>query len=777
MTVSLSLAVLALQTFFVARVDVRGVVKEASGAALSDVVVELVEGGAALPRMDTLTDSDGRFAFDSGTVDGVRERAVRHREGVAVVLEKPATLRVELRDMRGVRIAGRTLGADRGRWAVEGVASLLPRAARGVFVGTVSANGRVLGTALVPALGGSSSALRLAPVSEGASARTAAVTDFVIAFRKAGFLPKTISLGALVENVGDVVLSRDPLEKRIDSVLALMSLAEKVGQMTQGVIGTGSKDLGTYMLGSLLSGGGDVLPDYAALQKVSLSTPRKIPMIYGIDAVHGQAKAAGATIFPHHIGLGATRDSALVRRVGEITAQEMLGSGTDWAFAPCIAVPQDERWGRTYEGFGETPELAVSLGAAEVRGLQGTFTPWSVVACAKHFVADGGTTWGTGTQKTDLDQGDALITEEQVRRIHLPGYRAAVRAGVGTVMPSYSLINGLRNHANTKLLTGVLKTELGFDGFVISDYLAIEQIDSTDYSASVAAAVNAGVDMAMEPGRHRDFVTTLVALVKSGDVPQARVDDAVRRILRVKFRAGRMDSPYLPTFAASPLGTTDHRAVAREAVRKSLVVLVNDSVAGKRVLPLPAAGVIAVHGSHANNTGLQCGGWTLSWQGVSTSTVTGATTILQGFRDVMKGASIVSSTTRVQNASVAVFVVGEQPYAEMWGDITETDFADFDPGAATTSLMASYKQAGIPVVTVFVTGRPRPVSSLLKNSNAFVVAWLPGSEGAGVADVLAGAYPPSGLLPHSWPAKGTDVPLNVGDGKTPAFPYGFGLTW
>lgn len=777
MTISLSLAALALQTFLSARVDVRGVVKDASGAALPDVVVELVEGASALPRMDTLTGSDGRFAFDSGTADGVRERALRRGEGVAVVLDRPANLRVEVRDMRGVRIAGRSVAAGRGSWTVEGVASLLPRTARGVFVGSVSIEGRVLGSAMVPSLGGPAPALRVAPASETPAARPAAVTDFVVAFRRTGYLPKSVALGSLVEDVGDVVLTRDPLEKRIDSVLALMSLDDKVGQMTQGVIGTGSKDLGTLMLGSLLSGGGDVLPDYAALQKVALSTPRKIPMIYGIDAVHGQAKAAGATVFPHHIGLGATRDSALVRRVGEITALEMLGSGTDWAFAPCIAVPQDERWGRTYEGFGETPELAVSLGAAEVRGLQGASTPWSVVACAKHFVADGGTTWGTGTQKSDLDQGDAQITEEQLRRIHLPGYRAAVRAGVGTVMPSYSLINGLRNHANTKLLTGVLKTELGFDGFVISDYLAIEQIDSTDYSASVAAAVNAGVDMSMEPGRHRNFITTLVALVKSGTVPQSRIDDAVRRILRVKFRAGRMDSPYLPTFAASPLGKAEHRAVAREAVRKSLVVLVNDSVAGKRVLPLPATGVVAVHGSHANNTGLQCGGWTLSWQGVSTSTVTGATTILQGFRDVMKNASIVSSTTRVQNASVAVFVVGEQPYAEMYGDISEADFADFDPGAATTSLMAAYKQAGVPVVTVFVTGRPRPVPTLLGNSSAFVVAWQPGSEGAGVADVLSGAYPPTGLLPHSWPAKGEDVPLNIGDGGKPAFPYGFGLTW
>jgi len=777
MSIALPL-IFALQAVASFRIDVRGSVFDASGAPLSNAVVELVEGGSALPRMDTLTDANGLFAFDSGTSDAVRGRASRRADGFVATLERPEALRVELRDMRGVRVAGRTVDAARGAWRIVGIESLLPHAARGVFVGTVSARGRVLATVLVPALGGPASALRLESATSSAAARTADATGLVVEFRKVGFLPKTVAIGSSIADLGVVVLSRDPLESRIDSVMALMTLDDKIGQMTQGEIGTGSKDLATLKLGSLLSGGGDLLPDYAALQKTALSTARKIPMIYGIDAVHGTAKADNATVFPHHIGLGATRDSALVRRVGEVTAQEMLGSGTDWTFAPCIAVPRDERWGRTYEGFGETPELAVSLGAAEVRGLQGASTPWRVIACAKHFVADGGTTWGTGTQGTSLDQGDAQISEDELRRIHLPGYRAAVRAGVGTVMASYSFVNGVRNHANKKLLTDVLKTEMGFDGFVISDWLAIEQIDSFDYSYSVEAAVNAGVDMSMEPGlSHATFVSTLRALVNSGAVAQSRIDDAVRRILRVKYRAGRMDSPYLPTFVTSPLGTAEHRAVAREAVRKSLVVLVNDSVGGKPALPLPSTGVIAIHGTHADNTGLQCGGWTLGWQGQSIKAVTGATSILQGFRNVMTGATITSSTTRVLNANAAIFVVGEQPYAEMKGDLTESAFADFDPGAATTSLMASYVQAGVPVVTVFVSGRPRPVPTLLKNSDAFVAAWLPGSEGAGVADVLSGAYPPVGVLPHSWPKAGTDVPLNAGDGKVPAFPYGFGLTW
>lgn len=776
MSISLLLA-LSLHVLASLRIDVQGVVVDGSGAAIPDAVVELVEGASVLPRMDTLSDSKGVFAFDSGVIDAVRGRAVRQGGGFVVALDARTRLRVELRDVDGGLVASRTLDAGRGTWRIAGVQSLLPRGSRGVHAAVAVAEGRILSSWLVPSLASGNASLRLEPASASSTARAAEASTFALTVRKAGYLARNVVLASSVESVGNVVLTKDPLEKRIDSVMALMDLDDKVGQMTQGVIGTGSRDLASLRLGSLLSGGGDPLPDFDALQDDALSTPRKIPMIYGIDAVHGTAKAEGATVFPHHIGLGATRDSALVRRVGEATAREMLATGTDWTFAPCIAVVQDERWGRTYEGFGETPELAVSLGAAEVRGLQGTRTPWSVIACAKHFVADGGTTWGTGTQGTALDQGDARISEEEMRRVHLPGYRAAVRAGVGTVMASYSLVDGVRNHGNKKLLTDVLKTELGFDGFVISDWLAIRQLDTTDFIGDIEKCVNAGVDMAMEPGSHAKFITNLKSLVNSGKVTQARIDDAVRRILRVKFRSGRMDNPYMPVFVADPLGTADHRAVAREAVRKSLVVLVNDTVRGKPVLPLPATGTIAVHGTHANNSGLQCGGWTMSWQGLSTNTIVGATTILQGFKDVMASATIVNPTTQVANASAAVFVVGESPYAEMKGDMTERTFADFDPGAATTALIAAYRQAGVPVVTVFLTGRPRPVPTLLKVSDAFVVAWLPGSEGAGVADVLSGAHAPVGLLPHTWPAAGTDVPLRAGDGKTPAFPYGFGLTW
>ncbi len=767
---------LAMHALAGAGVHLRGVVVDAADRPLGDVVVELVAPGAVLPRMATLTGIDGSFAFDSGEAEsGIRARAFRAKGG-ELVLDRPGAgpVVLDVMGLRGERVAERVLDMPAGRLRLEGLGSLVPVGRRGVFLVRAREAGAHAGV-LVTSLGNAPESLRW---RQDVPPPARVVTDSVLpelSLRKVGFLRRSVEIPALSHDAGRIVLVRDPLEDRIDSVMARMDLDDKLGQMTQGVIGSGSLDLGASRLGSLLSGGGDSLPDHPVLQDVALGTPRAIPMIYGIDAVHGTAKVANAVVFPHHIGLGATRDSALVRRIGEATATEMLASGTDWAFAPCIAVPQDDRWGRTYEGFGETPELAAMLGAAEIRGLQGARAPWSVIACAKHFVADGGTTWGTGTQATPLDQGDARIADSVLRRIHLPGYVAAVREGVGTVMASYSLVRGVRNHAHKELLTGVLKRELGFDGFVISDWLAIGQIDKLDYATSVRQAVEAGVDMAMEPNQHRLFLTTLKALVQSGQVTQARIDDAVRRILRVKYRSGRMDSPHLPRFLVDPIGSAPHRAVAREAVRRSLVVLENESVGGVSPLPLPPTGTIAVHGSHADDGGLQCGGWTLGWQGKA-GKVPGATTILGGLREVLGAARVVTQAARVSEAKVALFVVGEPPYAEMKGDLEAAAFADFRPDATTTSLMAAYRAAGVPVVTIFVTGRARPVASLLAASDAFVVAWLPGSEGAGIADVLSGAVAPSGLLPVSWPLN-TQMVVNVGDGKPSAFPYGFGLSW
>lgn len=776
------LALALTQGLFAAGLQVVGKVVDAKGMAIPDAVVELVESGAVLPRLDTLSDREGLFVFELDAV-GVRPQHRVDAGAWSVQVPTRGDLRIEVLGLDGRLLAERSVWTESGAKRLDGLGSLVPQDRKGVFAVGISLDGKRLGAFLVGRAGGNVPAFRLQPLVAGVATRQAAnPVPMSVDVRKAGYLPQTVWLAntSLPQALGNVVLERDPLESRIDSILALMNLDDKIGQMTQGLIGTragsGSADLGNLRLGSLLSGGGDPLPDYPALQNVALSTPRKIPMIYGIDAVHGTAKVNKATVFPHHIGLGATRDSALVRKIGEATALEMLASGTDWAFAPCIAVPQDDRWGRTYEGFGETPELAAMMGAAEVRGLQGTSSPWSVIACAKHFLADGGTTWGTGTQKTQLDQGDARVSMDELRRVHLPGYRAAVRAGVGTVMASYSLVNGVRNHANKDLLTGVLKTELGFDGFVVSDWLAIGQIeDSIRYKEAVRRAILAGVDMGMEPNQHAKFIAALKELVGEGAVSNERIDDAVRRILRVKFRAGRMESPYLPEFVTSPIGSASHREIARDAVRKSLVLLKNDPVGGRTALPLPANGTIAVHGTHADNAGLQCGGWTLSWQGVS-GAVPGATTILQGMKSVISGASVVTGSSQVSGASVAVFVVGEQPYAEMKGDLSDTAFGDFAPSGVAT-LMAAYRKAGVPVVTVLLSGRARPAPTLLAATDAFVAGWLPGSEGAGVADVLSGAYAPTGRLPVSWPLDGAHPIVNVGDGQNAAFPYGFGLSW
>lgn len=778
------LALALAQGVFAAGVQVVGKVVDAKGAAIADAVVELAQPDALLPQSDTLSDVAGRFGFEFDAV-GVRRDRLVGRGSRDLFVPRKGDLRLEIRGLDGRVVAQRSVWTEPGAKRLEGLEALVPKGRKGVFLVRVEQEGRQLGSFLVGHAGATRSEFTIGSSVSIAAARSAeASSGLSVWVRKAGYLARKASVapGAGLQDLGELVLERDPLESRIDSVLALMDLDDKIGQMTQGLIGeksptSGSADLAKLRLGSLLSGGGDPLPDYAALQNVALSTPRRIPMIYGIDAVHGTAKARNATVFPHHIGLGATRDSALVRRVGEATAREMLATGTDWTFAPCIAVVRDDRWGRSYEGFGETPELAVELGVAEIRGLQGTSEPWNVIACAKHFIADGGTTYGTGTQKTPLDQGDAKIGMDELRKIHLPGYVAAVRAGVGTVMASYSLVDGVRNHANKDLLTGVLKTELGFDGFVVSDWLAIGQVeDSTRYKEAVRRAVLAGIDMAMEPDNHAKFITTLKSLVSEGAVTAERIDDAVRRILRVKFRSGRMDSPFLPEFTKSPVGVASHREIGREAVRKSLVVLKNQTIGGKATLPLAATGNIAVHGTHADNGGLQCGGWTLGWQG-EPGEVPGATTILAGMRQVLGTGRIVTGSSAVSGAAAAVFVVGELPYAEMRGDLTEKSFADFVPDASTASLMASYRQAGVPVVTVFVSGRARPVPTLLAASDAFVAAWLPGSEGAGVADVLSGAYAPTGTLPVSWPLDASQATVNVGDGKTPAFPYGFGLTW
>ncbi len=462
--------------------------------------------------------------------------------------------------------------------------------------------------------------------------------------------------------------------ERVADLLPRMSLEDKVGQMTQAERGALSpvSDLATYRIGSVLSGGGSApSPNnatgwadmYDAFQRQALSTPLGIPMIYGVDAVHGHNNVAGATIFPHNIGLGATRDPGLVERIGRATAEEVAGTGVDWTFAPCVCVARNDRWGRTYESFGEDPGL-VSAMTTIVDGFQGPSLDGrtSVLATAKHYIGDGGTTGGD-------DQGDTRLSEAELRAVHLPPFRAAVERGVGSVMVSYSSWNGVKLHGHRQLITGLLKGELGFTGFVVSDWAGIDQLDGQEgfTAEEVRSAVNAGIDMVMVPNDYRRFVSLLKAEVQAGRVPMSRIDDANRRILTKKFELGLFERPLSDRSLTGGVGGAEHRALAREAVRKSQVLLKNDGL-----LPLAkTGGKIFVAGRNADDIGNQSGGWTISWQGSSGNTTTG-TTILQGIRDAVgSGATVTYSRdgSGVDSSyRAAIAVVGETPYAEGQGD-------------------------------------------------------------------------------------------------------------
>jgi beta-glucosidase len=572
-----------------------------------------------------------------------------------------------------------------------------------------------------------------------------------------------------------------------EKLLSQMSLDEKIGQMTQAdMLALKDKaDVQKYFLGSVLSGGTSDPKDgnspaawLGAVEEFraeALKTRLKIPLLYGIDAVHGNNNIDGAVIFPHNIGLGATHNPELVERAERVTAEEALGVGVQWAFAPCIAVAQNERWGRTYESFGDSPDLVSPLGAAAVRGLQGEnlSTRASVLACAKHFIGDGGTENGK-------DQGDDVCDEATLRKLFLPPYVSAVKAGAGSIMVSYSSWNGVKMHGNKYLLTDVLKGELGFKGFLVSDWAAIDQI-SKDYKSDVETSVNAGLDMVMipygpsdlnEPNNYVKFITSLKELVNEGKVPQSRIDDAVRRILTVKYQMGLFDQTTVDPKLTAGIGSAAHRKVARECVQQSLVLLKNTN----RVLPLPKKiKRLVVVGAAADDLGRQCGGWTIDWQGGSGKVTRGGTTILTAIRDIVsKDTEVVFSPdgAEAKGADAIVTVVGEMPYAEMKGDNQEPRISDAD-----AAVIAKAKQSGAPVVTVILSGRPLILGSSLDTTDALLAAWLPGTEGQGVADVLFGDFNPTGKLPRSWPRDASQLNGYSINMDHPLFPRGFGLAY
>lgn len=577
-------------------------------------------------------------------------------------------------------------------------------------------------------------------------------------------------------------------------LLGRMTLAEKIGQMTQADLSfVPDKDvIRELALGSVLSGGNADPEDgnsleawartYDTCQQQALRTRLRIPILYGIDAVHGNNNVLAAVIFPHNIGLGCADDPELVERIGRVTALEVRATGIQWTFAPCVTVPRDDRWGRTYEGFSEDPERVARLGAALVRGLQTADLSRSdaVLACAKHFIGDGGTSgevrpsWFHEGSQLSWDQGDTRCDLTTLRRIHLRPYLPCLAEGVGSIMPSYSSWNGVKCTASHELLTDLLKVELGFGGFLISDYRAIDQCHD-DYKTAIGMAINAGIDMAMVPEKYREYVRLLEELVNEGEVPMARIDDAVTRILRVKAAMGLLQPgrDHLSSkVARDGFGSDARRAVAREAVRKSLVVLKNDGV-----LPLSSGeGKTHVAGVAADDLGVQCGGWTIDWQGKSGLVTEGGTTLLEGLRQLADGAEVTYAVDGegAGNADTTIVVVGEQPYAEGYGDNRALTLSESD-----VALINRVGERDTRLVLVILSGRPLVLDdSILGHADAIVAAWLPGSEGAGVAEVLFGEFAPAGTLAYSWPRFAEQHPINLGDADyDPLFPVGHGLTY
>jgi beta-glucosidase len=599
--------------------------------------------------------------------------------------------------------------------------------------------------------------------------------------------------------------SSQPIDVRVEELLKQMTLDEKIGQMTQVEKNTNHPgDITKYFIGSILSGGGgspanNTVQDWYAMvegfQNEALETRLGIPLLYGVDAVHGHGNLLNATVFPHNIGLGATNNPELVEKIGRATAEEILATGIPWNFSPVIAVVQDVRWGRTYEGFSEETEIVAALGAAYIRGMQTLKdgdrpAPGQTIltlATPKHFIGDGATIWGSSrTESYKLDQGNMQVPETVLRELFLPPYQSAVQAGALNVMASFSSWKGTKLHAEQHLVTEILKDELGFNGFIVSDWQAMDQIYPDDYYASIVTSVNAGVDMNMVPYDYISFIETMKTAVNNGDLPESRVDEAVRRILRVKFALGLFEHPMPDTKYQATVRSREHLELARQAVRESLVLLKNEN----NILPLSKdTPVIFVAGEGANNIGLQSGGWTLEWQGKLGNDNEG-TTIFSGLRAAMNSGTQIEynhdgdfsefkdADGNPLLADVGIVVLSEKLYAEGVGDTADISLTDIEVG-----LLNEVKKQSKSLVIILLSGRPRVIAEELPLAEAWVAAWLPGTEGGGIADVLFGDHPFTGKTAYSWPRSNEQLPINVNNaqGKTdcdaPLFPFGYGLAY
>lgn len=606
-----------------------------------------------------------------------------------------------------------------------------------------------------------------------------------------------VAILVLVLGIIGVFLAAPPVSYRVEALLVRMTLAEKIGQMT--LVEKNSikdKDITDKFIGGLLSGGGGYpsrnTPEgwsemVNGFQEYALRTRLGIPLIYGVDAVHGHGNLRGTTIFPHNIGLGATRDRDLVERIGQTTAVEMAATGIYWNFAPVVAVPQDIRWGRTYEGYSENTELVSKLGAAYIKGLQNVGSspnlsaPTTVLATPKHFVGDGGTAWGSSDtfimQQFMLDQGVTDVDEATLRAVYLSPYVAAIDTGAMSIMVSFSSWGGMKMHAQKYLLTDVLKGELDFKGFLVADWQGIDQIPG-DYYSDIVTSINAGLDMIMVPYDYDAFINGLTEAVNNGDVPLERIDDAVRRILTVKFQLGLFERPFADASLLPLVRSDKHRELAREAVRKSLVLLKNDN----NTLPLAKdTPLIFVAGQGADDIGIQSGGWTIEWQG-KPGNITPGTTILEAIRNTVSENTIVlynrwGQFDRVTDevADVGIVVMGEMPYAEGVGDDEDLTLSEGD-----IAVIERVRERSKKVVVILISGRPMIVTEHLDQWDAFIAAWLPGTEGQGAADVLFGDYPFTGKLPYTWPRAMDQIPFDFDHmeptgPEAPLFPFGYGL--
>lgn len=643
----------------------------------------------------------------------------------------------------------------------------------------------------------------------------------------------------------------DAIAKKVSDLLSKMTLAEKVGQMTQVDLRMFDdiNDINKYGIGSVLSGGSgspknntpkDWLEMVNGFQKISMKSRLAIPLIYGVDAVHGHNNLLGATIFPHNLALGAANNPDLTFRVNKATATEVAATGIHWTFSPCVSVPQDPRWGRFYEGFGESTELVNKQTLAAVNGYQSVLTNTNdkqVAACAKHFLGDGGTIWGTGTEVDGIhpyliDQGDVFLDEKDLREIHLPPYEKAISADVKTIMISFSSISGEKCHGNKVLINDLLKTELGFEGFVVSDWGGINQLPG-GYKSDIINGINAGIDMVMVPGirqgdpfyaknkHYKDFISLLIEAVNEGSVSMSRIDDAVSRILKVKYEIGLFDNPFIDDSYLNQIGSSEHRALAREAVQKSTLLLKNEGV-----LPLANNETITVVGSAANNLGVQNGGWTTEWQGIYTPDFSfldynddgklliseyysqlkkvyenkfeksnwethfkeidkdnddilspkdfnlflqnrvlqpSGTSVLSGLTQVAPDSNIIYSpnATTIQDGSIVIAVIGEYPYAEGYGDD-----GDLSLNPADQEILDRVIVSGNPLIVVMLSGRPLLIHDRIDQFDAFVASFLPGMAGEGIADILFGDAYPEAKLNFTWPksSNGEGVLYNFGSG-------------